>query len=300
LSLQNAEGVARRLWPERTLRVEPLTGGITNENFRVDTDGETFVLRIGGKDTELLGIDRGTEHGASLVAARSGVGPAVVDFVEPEGYLVTRYIEGAPVPPESMRSPDRIGQVAGLLRRIHDGPPIPGRFDSFRVVEDYLRIAEEHGVREPPAYPWATKWAGEIESVRRGSELRACHNDLLNANFIDDGSSLRVVDWEYAGMGDPFFDLANFSINHELSQEHKRDLLAAYFGEPTAEQSASLELMSFMSDFREAMWGVVQQGISELDVDFVAYADEHFERLHRTAESPAFRAAFDATTGGGR
>jgi thiamine kinase-like enzyme len=280
--------------------VEPLTGGITNQNFRVEVDGDTFVLRIGGKDTELLGIDRATEHGASLVAARSGVGPEVVDFVEPEGYLVTRYIEGAPVPPESMRSRERIGQVAALLRRIHDGPPILGRFDSFRVVEDYLRIAQEHGVHEPAAYRWAKAWATDIESVRRGSELRACHNDLLNANFIDDGSSLRVVDWEYAGMGDPFFDLANFSINHELSEEQKSRLLEAYFGEPTAEQSASLELMCFMSDFREAMWGVVQQGISDLDVDFVAYADEHFERLRRTSESPTFRAAFDTLVGRGR
>ena len=295
--MTHAEDVAGRLWPGRTIRVEPLTGGITNENFRVDVNGETFVLRIGGKDTELLGIDRATEHGASLVAAQFGVGPEVVDFVEPEGYLVTRFIEGAPVPPESMRTPHRIGQVARLLRRVHDGPPIPGRFDSFRVVEDYLRIAEEHGVKEPAAYAWANGWAADIEATRRGSELRACHNDLLNANFIDDGSSLRVVDWEYAGMGDPFFDLANFSINHELSQEQKRDLLEAYFGEPSAEQAASLELMCFMSDFREAMWGVVQQGISDLDVDFVAYADEHFERLRRTSEAPAFREAFDAMAG---
>lgn len=289
--MKHAEAVAERLWPHRDVRVEPLSGGITNENFRVDVDAETFVLRIGGKDTQLLGIDRRTEHGASMVAADSGIGPEVIDFIEPEGYLVTRFIEGTPVPPEELRKPEGTRRVATLLRRIHGGPPMPGRFDSFRIVEEYRRTAEEHGVEVPVRYGWAKGWAAAIEDGRGPHALHACHNDLLNANFIDDGASLRLVDWEYAGMGDPFFDLANFSVNHELSQEGKRQLLDAYFGDPTAEQSAALELMCFMSDFREAMWGVVQQGISGLDFDFVAYADEHFERLRRTAESPAFRAA---------
>jgi len=117
-----------------------------------------------------------------------------------------------------------------------------------------------------------------------------CHNDLLNANFIDDGERLRIVDWEYAGMGDRFFDLANFSINHEFGEEDNRMLLEAYFG-AVREELRALRLMRFMSDFREAMWGVVQQGISELDFDFVAYADEHFARLRRTAADPAFEDA---------
>jgi thiamine kinase-like enzyme len=119
-----------------------------------------------------------------------------------------------------------------------------------------------------------------------------CHNDLLNANFIDDGERLRIVDWEYAGMGDRFFDLANFSINHEFGEEDNRMLLEAYFG-AVREELRALRLMRFMSDFREAMWGVVQQGISELDFDFVAYADEHFARLRRTAEDEAFADALD-------
>ena len=106
-----------------------------------------------------------------------------------------------------------------------------------------------------------------------------CHNDLLNANFLDDGERLRIVDWEYAGMGDRFFDLANFSINHELDAAQSEALLAAYFGEVRTPDAQALELMRFMSDFREAMWGVVQSAVSELDFDFDAYATEHFERL---------------------
>ena len=285
------EDIAACVWPGGRLELEPLGGGITNRNFKLVVGGEGFVLRIGGKDTELLGIDRAVEHGASLVAAAAGVGPEVVAFIEPEGYLVTRFVEGRPIPPEEMRRPENATRVAGTLRLIHDGPPIPGRFDSFRVVEVYARTAEEHGVQVPDVYGWARERAGEIEQARTAQPPRPCHNDLLNANFIDDGTSIRIVDWEYAGMGDVFFDLANFSINHEFGDAENDAFLEAYFGERRAEDVASLRLMRFMSDFREAMWGVVQQGISELDFDFVGYAEEHFARLERTAADPAFREA---------
>jgi thiamine kinase-like enzyme len=272
--------VIERLWPGGKAAVEPLGGGITNHNFKVVVDGEAFVLRIGGKDTELLGIDRRDEHEASLAAARAGVAPEVVRFLEPEGYLVTRYVDGE----VGKVDVDRVGAA---LRRLHHGPTFPGRFDSFRVVETYRTTAREHGVGVPSAYEPAKELADQIERRRSRAPLRPCHNDLLNANFIDDGARLWLVDWEYAGMGDPFFDLGNFAVNHELTEESERVLLSAY-GSDDAE---ALVLMRFMSDFREAMWGVVQLAISELDFDFAAYAEEHFERLARTAAEPRFRAA---------
>ena len=120
---------------------------------------------------------------------------------------------------------------------------------------------------------------------------RPSHNDLLNANFIDDGERIRIVDWEYAGMGDPFFDLGNFSINHELTPDQDAILLEAYEGEVRPARLARLSLMRVVSDFREAMWGVLQQGISTLDVDFVAYADEHFQRLLHHASGTEFEAS---------
>jgi thiamine kinase-like enzyme len=288
------EQIVARVWPGRPAEVEVLGGGITNHNFKVTLDGDSYVLRVGGKDTGLLGIDRSVEHGASRVAAELGIGPEIAAFVEPEGYLVTRFIEGNPIPPEEMRRPATIARAAATLRRIHEGPRIPGRFDSFRVVETYCATAAARGVPIPDAYGRAKEHADEIERVRGLQPLVPCHNDLLNANFIDDGERIRIVDWEYAGMGDRFFDLANFSINHEFGDSENEALLAAYFGATEPPHLASLTLMRFMSDFREAMWGVVQQGISELDFDFTAYADEHFERLERTAAQRAFRSAFAA------
>jgi thiamine kinase-like enzyme len=262
--------IVTQLWPGQDALVETLGGGITNHNFKVTVGMETYVVRIGGRDTELLGIDREHEHEASLAAARLGVGPEVVGFVD--GCLVTRFIEG-----EIAERVDP-GVVGETLRLVHDGPRIPGRFDAFRVVEDYRRTAEERGVAMPAAYAEAARKAAQLEPRNRARPIRPCHNDLLNANFIDDGTRLRIVDWEYAGMGDPFFDLGNFAVNHELDEPGERELLEAY-GEPGDEALAALHDMRFMSDFREAMWGVVQQAISTLDFDFVAYADEHFARL---------------------
>jgi thiamine kinase-like enzyme len=284
----NPEDIAARVWPGRTVALEPLAGGITNRNFKVAVDGEAFVLRIGGKDTDLLGIDRRSEYEASLAAASLGVGPPVLVFLEREGCLVTRFIAGEPV---DMRASGRLREAGETLRRVHEGPELPARFDAFRVVEAYRATAAARAVRIPPAFEWAKALADEIERARGRPPARPCHNDLLNANFIHDGERLRIVDWEYAGMGDPFFDLANFAVNHELDDGEQQELLTAYFGELRETDVAALQLMRFMSDFREAMWGVVQQGISELDFDFVAYADEHFERLQRTAAEPGFRRA---------
>jgi thiamine kinase-like enzyme len=265
-----AEELAQRLWPGRPITVAPLEGGITNRNWRIEGPDGVFVLRVTGKDTTLLGIDRRDEYAASLVAASVGVGPDVEAFLEPEESLVTRFIEGGPIAVEDMRASERIEQVATTLRKLHDGPSIPGRFDSFEVVESYKRIAEERGVKLPSAYEGARAHADEIRRARGSQPSRPCHNDLLNANFID---------------------LANFSVNHEYETEHIEALLQSYFGSSNASARAAIELMRFMSDFREAMWGVVQQGISELDFDFAAYAAEHFERMERTAASRSFRHA---------
>jgi thiamine kinase-like enzyme len=285
----------QRVWPGRDAHVEVLGGGITNHNLKVEVDGEAFVLRVAGKDTGLLGIDRSVELAATEAAAALGIGPEVVAFVEPEGWLVTRFVEGAIPPMDRMREPGMLGRVARALRAFHGGTDIPGSFDSFRVVETYRQTALDRGGAIPDAYEWAHGIAATIESRRSADVHVPCHNDLLNANFLEDVEQLWIVDWEYAGMGDRFFDLANFSINHELDDEASRALLDAYFGELREEDVGALELMRFMSDFREAMWGVVQSAVSELDFDFEGYARDHFERLRRTAESDAFRAALQAT-----
>ena len=285
----------------RDLALRPLSGGITNRNFLVSAGGtdERWVIRLAGNDTHLLGISREVEHAATVAAAGVGVGPEVTAFIRPEGYLVTRFIEGSPVSDAAVHQSATLVRVAESLRRVHEGPPIPGLFIPYRIVEAYRALALARGVAIPPEYELALATTRRIELALLANpiELRPCHNDLLNANFIDDGARIRIVDWEYAGMGDRFFDLGNFSINHELTGDEDAELLAAYEGDVRADRLARLTLMRTVSDFREAMWGVLQQGISTLDVDFVAYAGEHFDRLLSGSTTPALRAV--AARGGG-
>ncbi|HEX9043458.1 MAG TPA: choline kinase family protein [Candidatus Limnocylindrales bacterium] len=289
------------------LHLAPLSGGITNRNFLVSVPGvaDRYVLRLAGNDTHLLGISREVEHAATVASAGVGVGPEVVAFIRPEGYLLTRFIEGGPVSDEDVHRPETIGRVAAALRRIHEGPAIPGLFIPLRIVEAYRALALERGVRIPREYELARAIGRRIELALLANplELRPCHNDLLNANFIDDGERIRIVDWEYAGMGDPFFDLGNFAVNHSLTAGEDEILLRAYDAIPAdaraaLDRLARLRLMRVVSDFREAMWGVLQQGISTLDVDFVAYAGEHFERLLTSASTPDFERALREAAGG--
>ena len=285
----------------RELTLTALSGGITNRNFRVDADGtdQRWVIRLAGNDTHLLGISREVEHAATVAAAGVGVGPEVTAFIRPEGYLVTRFIVGEPVSAEAVHHPDTLRRVADSLRRIHDGPAIPGLFVPLRIVEAYRALAVARGVPIPPEYDRATDAARRIERALLADpiEPRPCHNDLLNANFIDDGRRIRIIDWEYAGMGDPFFDLGNFSINHELESDEDVLFLEAYDGSIDPRRLARLTLMRVVSDFREAMWGVLQQGVSTLDVDFVAYAAGSFDRLLRNASTPRFEHALAEVSG---
>jgi thiamine kinase-like enzyme len=278
----------------------PLSGGLTNRNFLVSTvRGEKLVLRLAGNDTHLLGISREVEHAATVAAAGVGVGPQVVAYVRPEGYLVTRFIEGRPVPESEMRRPEHIAEVGDALARLHNGPVIPGLFVPFRMVEAYRALAVSRGVSIPPEYELALATARRIElaCLTAPAELRPCHNDLLNANFIHDGSRMRIVDWEYAGMGDPAFDLGNFSVNHGLDADGDAALLRAYAGEVRPAALARISIMRVISDFREAMWCVLQQGISTLDVDFRAHAADHFDRLLSAASRPAFERALETAAG---
>ena len=304
-------GALQRL-PElvgRDLVLTALSGGITNRNFRVDADGgldaadhggETFVIRLAGNDTHLLGISREVEHAATVAAAGVGVGPEVTAFIRPEGYLVTRFIVGTGISDAAVHEPATIRRVADSIRRIHDGPAIPGIFVPYRIGEAYRALALSRGVPMPDAYEPARQRVLRIEQafLRDPVEMRPCHNDLLNANFIDDGKRIRIVDWEYAGMGDPFFDLGNFSVNHGLDAAEDAILLEAYEGAARPERLARVRLMRVVSDFREAMWGVLQQGISSLDFDFVAYADHHLGRLLDNASGPGHEAAIRAVEAG--
>jgi thiamine kinase-like enzyme len=271
------------------LKITPLVGGITNLNYRIDADGKSYVLRITGADTELLGIHREVEYAANLEAGKLGVAPEVVYFIEPEGYLVTRFVDGVKVPPEEMVKPENIRRVAEKVRTFHrHAPPLAGEFNVFRRVEMLTATSRRNHCKFPANFDWIVQKMREVEDALRRDPYvpRPCHDDLLNLNFLDEHGDLRILDWEYAGMGDIFFDLGNFSHHHQLSDEQVNLLLQAYFGEVTPKAFARLKLMWPMSETHEAMWGTTQTGISKLDEDFQGYADLWFGRATEAMQDP--------------
>ena len=278
-----AEAIAERVWPGREVDVEPLGGGITNHNFKVSLGGDAYVVRIGGEGTELLGIDRHAEEAAARAAAaarRRAGGRRLRRRVACHAFRRGR--QG--------RRHARAGDAAARWRPCSGASTTARRSRRASTLSASSRrtATRPRSTACPHAgYAGAKEIADAIERRLGLQPRRPCHNDLLTANFIRVGDQgIRIVDWEYAGMGDRFFDLANFAVNNELDSD--RELLEAYFGAAGAADAAHLTLMRFMSDFREAMWGVVQQAISALDFDFAGYADQHFERLARTAADPAF------------
>ena len=290
------EAVARlsALLGPREGGVLPLEGGITNRNFRVNFGGTDYVVRLPGKNTNLLGIDREAERLATKKAAELHLGPKVAALLDHPACLVTCFVKSREVTAAELREPGCLDEIGGALRGFHrSGLELPTDFYVSEVVKDYAEVANSRGGTVPEGFQHARDCARKVvKAVRRNSDHQPlpCHNDLLTANFLSDGERIVIVDWEYAGMGDPFFDLGNFAVNNELDDGDEERLLAAYFGEPaTPRRHAALKLFRFMSDFREAMWGVVQTSVSELDFDFAGYADKHFKRLAKTTGDARFK-----------
>ncbi len=264
----------------------PLSGGITNLNFKIEADGKAYVIRLAGEGTEQLGIKRDVECAANRAAGELGIAPEVVYFIEPEGYIVTRFVNGRRIMPEDIIKPDYLVRVAQKLRLFHrNAPKLKGEFNVFRRVEMLTKMARSKGAKFPNDWDFIMKKMREAEMVllRDPYKPTPCHNDLLNLNWLDeevagDIGELRLLDWEYAGMGDIFFDLGNFSHHHRLNEDQIRILLTAYFGEMKPKHYARLRIMWAMSELHESMWGTTQTVISKLEEDFQGYADLWFGR----------------------
>ena len=271
--------------------VIPLEGGITNRNFLVQTGGQELVVRVPGQTTLQLGIDREAEYRASIAAARVGVGPEVIAFVQPEGCLVTRFIDGGSLEETQVRQPEMIRAIAHALLQVHTSAQVSTTFSPFEVVEQYAERAGQVAISQFPQVNRCRHLMTEVRaSFGSGLDLgHLCHNDLLTANFLLQNGRIRIVDWEYAGMGSIHFDLGNLSINNGYQDEQDELLLRAYFGSLRQSDWAALKLMRIASDGREAMWGVLQSVISDLDFDFAGYAHEHFERMFQGGSGRTYR-----------
>jgi thiamine kinase-like enzyme len=275
------------------LTAEPLAG-LTNTNYCVKVGGERFVLRVAGDNAALLGINREWERQALLAAAQVGIGPEVVSFLLPEGHLVTRYIEGRHWTSAEYRTQENLQRIVATVKNLHALPAVRATFSPFQRVEAYARQARSFGVPFPQDFGILMQKMEAIAEIQRQDRdpwLCFCHNDLYWVNVLDDGR-VRFVDWEFAGMGDLYFDLATLVYSHEsdgpLSEELEETLLGCYFGQVRPKHRTRLQGMKYMLHFFTAMWAMLQSGMQSTGMvpqvdgfDYFRYAEGTFAEMRR-------------------
>jgi thiamine kinase-like enzyme len=267
------------------IEITPLPGGITNRNFLVRDGAARYVARL-CRPLPLLGIDRRNEVACQEAAARLGLGPEPVH--RDDGILVSRYLPGRTLTADDLREPETIARVARLLRKLHDADDtITGHFlyfCPFQTIRTYARTAKSLGARLPANLSALLEDVRELS--RRVGPFRPtlCHNDLLPANLLEVDGRLWLVDWEYAGMGHPLFDLAGVSVSAGLDRDDDARLLEAYRGEVLPRELDEMHVFKAASALREALWALIQTVASELDFDYHAYAERNLDAYSRARE----------------
>ena len=294
------DAVARvSLWKGEKVEVSPLSGGLTNENYLVTAGGIRYVVRIPGQSTELLAIDRANEVHNTVAAATTGIGPRVLEFIRAGNVMVLEFIDGPTMAARTLQSTEMATRMAASFRRLHAAPRFLRDFNMFRLIEQYLEIVGNHNVTIPADYRERLPLVAEIERAVKAAALPSvpCHNDLLCENFIDDGSALRIVDYELSGNNDPCFDLGNTAQEAEFDDELRAALCEAYFGRLDERQLARMNLFALMSDVGWTLWGAIQAKISAIDYDFTGYYTARWLRALDAMESERLPASLRTAVG---
>jgi thiamine kinase-like enzyme len=259
--------------------VSALPGGLTNRNFHVVTPAGRYVARVAIDGTELLGIDRDCEYRNSVAAAQAGVGAPVVEYLPAEKVLVVGFIDGRTLDNEDVAA--NISRVAQACRALHGGPRFGNDFSAFGMQRRYLATATGKGFRIPDGYDrLAERFATVERALDAGGAAGGtvpCNNDLLAANFIDDGERLRLIDYEYSGNNDPCFELGNIWAECQLSDEGLAELVTCYYGRNRRSKTARARLLGLAGKYCWTLWGSIQHAISPIDFDFWSWAMERFD-----------------------
>jgi thiamine kinase-like enzyme len=272
-------------------RLQLLTGGLTNRNFRVTVDNDThYVARFSSAKSTLLAIDRAAEFRNSELAARAGVGPMVVEFAPDDGVLVVEWIEGRTMTEADLDDEAQLARVAAICRQLHAGPRFVSDFDMFDIQRRYLAIVSERGFRMPDDYLDFEPAVRGIEEVLRASATGTvpCHNDLLAANIMDDGTRLWLIDYEYSGNNDPGFELGNIWSEAALPVDRLEHLVSSYFGGPSPVQTARARLFGLMAKYGWTLWASIQDAVSDVDFEFWEWGMEKYTRACAEFRDPEF------------
>ena len=259
--------------------ISELPGGLTNRNYKVTTPDGVYVARLWSGGGDFLAINRDYEHHNSVAAAQAGVGARVVAYRPEDNLLVLEFIEGRTFSDADVQNPANIPRIAQACRRLHSGPRFLGDFDMFVIQGRYAAVTAELGFRVPAGYDALMP---QVESARRALAVRAgptvpCNNDLLAANFIDDGVRLWLIDYEYSGNNDPCFELGNIWGESGLSGEALAGLVTGYYSRPLRNKIARAQLLGIIGKYGWALWGAIQAATSPIEFDFWSWAMARYE-----------------------
>jgi thiamine kinase-like enzyme len=292
---ERALGFLKQFLGDSSYQCSPIGEGMTNTNFHIKSADREFVLRIAGAGTDALGIDRHKEVMTTDFANSIGLSPKVLASDLKEGLILIDFVKGDTLEPASFKSKSRIKKVARMLKELHQSPSISGEFNGLNVVHTYREKAVTEGFKLSENAARSVVLTKQIQSiVSKNSDLCPCHNDLLAANFIEQGQKIWLIDWEYAGMGDPYFDLANFAVNQDLSTEEIKFFLEQYNPKFKTKDFSRLMVMRVVSDLREAWWGYLQSRMSRLKFDFYEYGEKHAARALSTSITAEYKTWINA------
>lgn len=279
--------------------VQELEGGLTNRIVRVRTDEQDLVVRLSDDDASLLSIDREAEHANSARAAAAGAAPAVVDYLPGEGVLAIAWVEGRTYGSDDLRDENNLRRVAEACRLLHAGERFLGDFDMRAIQQRYLDIVTSRELRLPDGYlelgPAAEQVAAAL--AERSPPTVPCNNDLLAANFIDDGERVWIIDYEYSGNNEADFELGNIWAESALDDAHLDVLVQAYVGEPDPVRVARARLWGLLSQYGWTLWASIQDATSPIDFDFWSWGMEKYERAEGWFADPGFDALLDRAAG---
>lgn len=267
-------------WEGKSLSIAPLSGGLTNSNYKVTVNGIHHFVRVPGESTELLAVDRKNEHFNSKAAAEAGVGPKVLYYLPELQVMVLEFFEGKTMSKDSLQAPGMPTLMAQSIRKLHAGPRFLTDFNMFRLTEYYLKICADRSIPIPDGYLERMPIVEQIEKAMLVKPLPTvpCNNDLLAENYIDDGKSLRLIDYEYSGNNDPCFELGNTCQEMQFDEARIQEVCASYFGSVSASMIARMKLNMIMSDVGWGLWAAIQAKISTIDFDFWGWAIERWGR----------------------
>jgi len=277
-------------WKGKNIIIAPLSGGLTNTNYKVMVDGKSFFVRVPGEGTELLAVDRKNEYFNSKAAAEAGIGPKVLYHLSEYDVMVLEFIEGKTMSKDALQAPGMPTRMSEAIKQLHAGPRFLTDFNMFRLTEYYLKICTDRSIPIPDGYIERIPTVKQIEEAMSVKPLPTvpCNNDLLAENYIDDGTTLRLIDYEYSGNNDPCFELGNTCQEMEFNEDQIREVCATYFGDASDAMIARMKLNMIMSDVGWGLWAAIQAKISQIDYDFWGWAIERWGRAVEKMDSEEF------------